>query len=155
MNEIRVIFIPPLKVVSSGPINTMEELRAFDQWWSAIDMTNYITPRDFMWFNERINAMEWVVAIPETHTEFGKYQITNFPGGLYAVATSKDSEEGALNTQKYIKNWIHGSKAFAVSTRENDSVERFDMCHVITPKVFKEKMGYHLSDYFVPIVAIE
>jgi hypothetical protein len=39
-----------------------------------------------------------------------------------------------------------------LSTSENDPVERYEMCHVVTPKVFKEKKGYHLSDIFVPIV---
>lgn len=154
MNHIRVIYIPPLKVVSSGAINTIEELRAFDQWWSAIDMTSYITPRDFMWFNEKLNAMEWVVAVPDDLTEFGNYQLANFPGGLYAVATSKDSEEDSMVVQNNIKDWINNSKVFVISSCENDTVERYEMCHVITPKIFKEKMGYHLSDYFVPIIAL-
>lgn len=98
----------------------MEELEKFDRWWSAIDVKNYITPRDFMWYNETEKYMEWVFAIPDNYKDFGDYSLEDFPGGLYAVITSKDNE--------------------------------YAMNHVITPKVFKEKMGYHLSDNFIPIV---
>lgn len=50
MHNIRIINIPELKAVSSGAITSIEELEAFDRWWSAIDVKDYITPRDFMWY---------------------------------------------------------------------------------------------------------
>lgn len=152
MHHIRVIQIPPLKVVTSGSITTMEELEAFDRWWSAIDMKHYITPRDFMWFNESRNYMEWVFAIPEGLTDTGGYELTEFAGGLYAVGTTKDSEEDNEQVKKSIKEWVKGSGCFELSNKNNEPIERYTMFHVITPKVFKEKMGYHLSDIFVPIV---
>jgi hypothetical protein len=92
MQNIRVIEIPPLKVVSSGSITTMEELEAFDKWWSSIDTKHYITPRDFMWYNQKKAYMEWVFAIPEGHSDTGGYDLVDFSGGLYAVGTSKDLE---------------------------------------------------------------
>lgn len=152
MQNIRVINIPPLKVVSSGSITTMEELEAFDKWWSSIDAKHYITPRDFMCFNVKKNYMEWIYAIPEGHTDTGGYELGDFPGGLYAVGTSKDSEDDSNEAKEFIRKWVIDSKCFEVSTNENDPVERYEMCHVTTPKIFKEKMGYHLSDIFVPIV---
>lgn len=152
MQNIRVINIPPLKVVTSGSITTMEELEAFDKWWSSIDVRNYITPRDFMWYNSKKNCMEWIFAIPEGYTETGGYELMDFTGGLYAVTTSKDTEEDCDEAKEYIHKWVADSNSFELSTRENDSVERYSMNHIITPKIFKEKMGYHLSDIFVPIV---
>ncbi|MDF2544239.1 MAG: transcription activator effector binding [Herbinix sp.] len=152
MQNIRIINIPALKVVSSGAITTMEELDSFDQWWSSIDVSSYITPRDFMWYNEEEQYMEWVFAIPEGHNDFGAYKQTNFPGGLYAVATSKDTEEDCNSTREELRRWIASSGCFELSTRENDVTVRYTMNHVVTPKVFKEKMGYHLSDNFIPIV---
>jgi DNA gyrase inhibitor GyrI len=94
MQNIRIIKVPPLKVVSSGAITNMEELEAFDRWWSAIDMSHYITPRDFMWYNEKEKYMEWVVAVPDNISDFSDYQLVDFPGGLYAVAASKNTDEG-------------------------------------------------------------
>ncbi|MDF2589091.1 MAG: transcription activator effector binding [Anaerocolumna sp.] len=152
MEQVRVIRIPELKVVTSGPITNMEEFEAFDNWWSSINTKDYITPRDFMWFNEQKQCMEWVFAIPDGCTDFDKYQLVVFPGGLYAVATSKDTEEDSVKTREEINNWVLKSDCFEVSTKENDTSLRYPMCHVITPKVFKKNMGYHLSDQFIPIV---
>ena len=152
MQNVRIVKIPALKVVSSGAITNMEELEKFDSWWSAIDVNNYITPRDFMWYNEKENYMEWVFAIPNNYKDFGNYHLKDFPGGLYAVATSKDDEDGCINAREQIHNWVLESGCFELSTEKNDIVIRYPMNHVITPTIFKEKMGYHLSDNFVPIV---
>lgn len=152
MHNVRVINIPELKVVSSGPITNMSELEAFDNWWSSIDMKGYITPRDFMWYNEEENYMEWIFAIPENWGNFGGYQLIDFSGGLYAVATSKDTEEDCNSVREEIHKWISESDCFELSTNANDTAIRYTMNHVITPKIFKTKMEYHLSDNFVPIV---
>lgn len=155
MHTIRVIHIPPLKVATSGKITTMEQLEAFDTWWSSIDAKHYITPRDFMWVNDKENYAEWIFAIPEGCTDTGGYELIDFPGGLYAVATSKDQDDDANDVKAAISQWVQDSACFELATSANDPIERFTMCHVVTPKVFKEKMGYHLSDVFVPIILKE
>lgn len=152
MHNIRIINIPKLNVVSSGAITTMEELDVFDRWWSAIDVKEYITPRDFMWYNEKEKYMEWVFAIPVGLKDFNGYQLTEFPGGLYAVTTSKNTEEDCNSTREEIRKWVLSSDCFDLSLADEDGITRYTMNHVITPKIFKEKMGYHLNDNFVPIV---
>lgn len=152
MQNVRIIKIPELKVVSSGAISNMEELNKFDSWWSAIDVNNYITPRDFMWYNEKEKYMEWVFAVPDNYKDFDNYNLKDFPGGLYAVTTSKDNEEDCNNAREQIRKWVLESGCFELSEEKNDIAIRYTMNHVITPKIFKEKMGYHLSDNFVPIV---
>ncbi|WP_160687700.1 GyrI-like domain-containing protein [Clostridium sp. C2-6-12] len=154
MENIRIIKIPQLKVVSSGAISTMEQLEAFDSWWSSIDMNHYITPRDFMWYNKKEKYMEWVVAVPENYSDLGNYHSVDFPGGLYAVATSKDTEEDCNNVKEEIRKWVTDSDCFKLSTDKNDITPRYTMNHVLTPKIFKEKMGYHLCDIFVPILTL-
>ncbi|WMJ88557.1 GyrI-like domain-containing protein [Anaerocolumna sp. MB42-C2] len=154
MQNIRIINIPQLKVVSSGAITNMEEFEAFDKWWSAIDVSHYITPRDFMWYNEKEEYMEWVFAVPDNYDNFDKYKLVDFPGGLYAVATSRDTDEDSNITKEQICKWVIESGCFELSTEENDTTIRYTMAHVLTPKIFKDKMGYHLSDNFVPIIAI-
>jgi DNA gyrase inhibitor GyrI len=152
MQNVRIIKIPELKVVSSGAITNMEELEKFDSWWSVIDVNNYISPRDFIWYNEKEKYMEWVFAIPDNYTNLSDYKLNVFPGGLYAVMTSQDNEEDSNNVREQICKWVVESDCFELSTEENDINIRYPMNHVITPKIFKEKMGYHLSDNFVPIV---
>jgi DNA gyrase inhibitor GyrI len=152
VQNVRIIKIPELKVVSSGAITNMEELEKFDSWWSAIDVNNYITPRDFMWYNEKEECMEWVFAIPENYKDVGDYHLKDFPGGLYAVLSSKNTEEDCNNAREEIRQWVLKSGCFELSTDENDKAIRYSMNHVITPKIFQEKMGYHLTDNFVPII---
>ncbi|EPR11489.1 transcriptional regulator [Ruminiclostridium papyrosolvens] len=154
MQNVRIIKIPQLKVVSSGAITNTEEFEAFDRWWSAIDVSRYITPRDFMWYNEKEKYMEWVFAVPDNYKNFGNYKLVDFPGGLYAVATSIDTDEDCNIAKEQIRKWVIESGCFELSTEENDTTIRYAMAHVLTPKIFKEKMGYHLSDNFVPIVTI-
>jgi hypothetical protein len=153
MQYVRVIDFPRLKVVSSGPITTMEEFDKFDRWWSAIDSKDYITPRDFMWYNEKENYMEWIFAVPKDCYDFGDYALTEFPGGLYAAVTSKDTDEDCKLAKQEISNWIDESKCFELSTPCNDKITRYTMSHIVTPRVFKKRMGYHLTDTFVPIIA--
>ncbi len=154
MQNVRIIKIPQLKVVSSGAITNLEELEKFDRWWSAKDVNNYITPRDFMWYNEKEEYTEWFFAIPDNDKDFGDYLLKDFPGGLYAVITSQDNEEDCNNAREHIRKWVLESGCFELSTEKNDIAIRYTMNHVITPKIFKEKMGYHLCDNFVPIVVI-
>lgn len=152
MFQVRIINIPPLSVVSSGPITTIEEMEAFDGWWSKIEAKNYITPRDFMYFNEEKNCMEWIFAMVDGQTDTGGYEISHFPGGLYAVGTTKNTDEASKESKEYIYNWVNESEVFELSTTENDPVNRYDMFHVSSPEIFNEKMGYHLSEIYVPIV---
>lgn len=156
MQSVRIIKIPQLKAVSSGKITNEKEFDAFDKWWSGIEAKDYITPRDFLWLNEKENYMEWIFAIPLNLSDFGGYEPIDFPGGLYAVATAKtyeaDNGEDEKQTKNLIKEWIQNSGCFEASNSGNDTFQRYIMSHVITPKIFKEKMGYHLSDIFVPVV---
>ncbi|MCL2487819.1 MAG: GyrI-like domain-containing protein [Oscillospiraceae bacterium] len=147
MENMRVIHFHNMKMVSSGPITNMEELTEFDNWWSKIDLNDYITPRDFMYEDDEKNCMIWLVAIPRGFTDTGKYEVVDFPGGLYAVSTAKDgNKEDMDNVKNIISQWIKDSGCF------EETNERHKMAHVCTPKIFKEKMGYHLTDLFVPIV---
>ncbi len=56
------------------------------------------------------------------------------------------------NAREQLCKWVIESDCFELSTEKNDTAIRYTMNHVITPKIFREKMGYHLSDNFVPIV---
>jgi DNA gyrase inhibitor GyrI len=150
--EIRVIKIPAMKMVSSGPLTDEKTFFAFDNWWSGIDVKNYITPRDFMQFNKQQNCMEQLFAIPEEFVNTSKYEIIDFPGGLYAVATAKDKDDEFKRVRQEILEWVENNEHFTLPDNENDISERYELTHVITPKIFKEKCGYHLSDCWIPIV---
>lgn len=145
--DIRGIELPKGKAARSGK----SDLDEFDKWWSSIKVEQNIFPRDFMWFNPVLNDFEWLFIIPENLTDTNGYEVFDFPGGLYAVATAIDGED-INRVNRLIHQWVDNSDCFEVSNTENDSVVRYDMGHIITPEIFYTKMGYHLMDLYVPIV---
>lgn len=151
--DIRVIYFSNMKMISSGPIRDMEAFNKFDNWWSSIDTKNYITPRDFLYFDEKQNAMIWLFAPPEYFENTSKYEYIDFPGGLYAVCSSKDGDGVDMDRIKTaMRKWIQDSGCFEESNEINELNKRYELGHVCTPPIFKEKMGYHLMDLFIPIV---
>lgn len=147
MPDIRVVELPRAKAVRSGKGN----LEAFDRWFSALSIPQNLFPRDFMWYNPEYNDFEWLYILPENRIDTGGFEVFDFPGGLYAVATAIDGEAiGRVN--RLIHQWVEEQEHFEVSSVNNDPEPRYDMGHIVTPEIFYEKTGYHLMDLFVPIV---
>lgn len=141
MPFIRIVKLPSLRMVRSG--NT--ELEEFSNWFSDIE-TMY--PRDFMWYNPKLECFEWLYALPEGFNNTNGYETFEFPGGLYAVATAFDEGEEIMRINKLIHKWVDNSEEFEVSNSDNDLNERYDMGHIITPQgVYRPQM-----DLFIPIV---
>lgn len=145
--DIRVIELPPVLMARSGEA----DLDAFDHWFSSVDTRHYLAPRDFLWFNACTNRFEWLFALTHDMEDTAGFETFLFPGGLYAVATAVDGDE-IPKVNAMIHKWVDQHEHFACSTAANDPHERYDMGHIITPKVFKDCAGYHLMDLFVPIV---
>lgn len=147
MPDIRVICLPRLKMARSW----RSDLDEFDRWWSGVDVGSSLFPRDFMWYNEKLDCFEWLFAIPDGLTDTNGYEVFDFPGGLYAVATAIDGDE-INKVNRLIHKWAQENEFFEPANDGNDAHERYDMGHIVTPPVFREKTGYHLMDLFVPIV---
>lgn len=154
--DIRVIHIPRMKMISSGPLEDMQRFEAFDQWWSAIDTAGHITPRDFMYFDPQLNCMIWLFAPPENFINTSTYPWVDFPGGLYAVCAARDGDGVDMDkTKDAMRRWIRESGCFEESAPSNDTCTRYELGHVCTPEIFKQRMGYHLMDLFIPIVVTD
>ncbi|EGD45962.1 transcriptional regulator, MerR family [Ruminiclostridium papyrosolvens DSM 2782] len=144
MPDIRIILLPKVKMARSG--NT--DLGEFDKWWSSVVVEQSLFPRDFMWYNSKLNYFEWLFTIPENMTDTNGYEVFDFPGGLYAVATAYDEGEEISRINGLIHKWIDESEEFEVSNNENDTDERYDMGHIVSPMgVYRSQM-----DLFIPIV---
>ena len=160
MISIRIVELPRMKVVTSGLLKTQAAFEAFNAWWSAYDkkVMGKIAPRDFMWYNEREQASEWMYAlpVPETGDDYGGYEAKEFAFGLYAVASNLDGDcdeaRDWMATREAIRESIRHSDVFELSTPENDCCERYPLFHIITPPHYFERTGTHQQDMFVPIV---
>lgn len=147
-----------MKVVTSGPIRTQEAFEAFNKWFSEYheSLACELTPRDFMWYNEREKATEWIYALPEKaqESDCGGYEVKTFCFGLYAVAVCKDADlDNAtdwMETQQEIKEWVKDSKLFMLHENGPNNEERYNMFHIVTPGWLQQK-GFCLENLYVPI----
>lgn len=144
MPDIRIVKLPRVRMARSG--NT--DLEAFDNWWSSIAVEQSLFPSDFMWFNPKSSCFEWLFMLPEHVTETNGYEVFEFQGGLYAVATARDEGEEIERVSRLIHKWVAESEDYELFDSHNHSEERYDMGHVITPKEVSQRQ----MDLFVPII---
>lgn len=145
--DVRIVNLPRVKMARSGDT----DLEKFDSWWSGIEVEQSMFPRDFMWYNPRLNCFEWLFAIPENLTDTNGYEVFDFPGGLYAVATAYDEGEEIGRVNGLIHKWVELSEEYKEFTSNNSAEERYDMGHVISPMGAKRSQ----MDLFIPIVEID
>lgn len=133
MQSIRIVAIPEMKAVYSGPLSDGERFEKFNNWFSAYhaSLKNELYPRDFMWYNERLGVQEWFYALPAGAKEedCGGFEIVDLPGGLFAVASCMDADFDRaadwLNTREELIKWVSESEKFKVY--ENGDGKRKDI----------------------------
>ena len=144
MPDIRIIELPNMRMARSG--NT--DLGVFDEWWSNVKVPQSLFPRDFMWYNTRIECFEWLFVIPDDMRDTNGYEVFDFPKGLYAVATAYDEGEEINRINTLVHKWVHDSDDYEEYLNGDGENERYDMGHVITPmEISRPQM-----DLFIPIV---
>ena len=154
-NTVRIIELPACKMITSGPANGPDafapdgNLFRFMEWFSVYDKgrADRFYPRDFMWSRSG-GGFEWGYAVSEVPEDTGGFDVTDFPGGLYAVAISVDAD-GADHDRVYngILAWVSNSGCFALDETE----ERRSLGNITSPPFVKEIMGYAQMDLYFPI----
>lgn len=96
MQNFRIIELPKMKVAKSGLIRSPEEFFAFCSWFNGYhaSLMCELYPRDFLWYNEKENAKEWIYALPEgaKESDCGGFEVVEYPFGLYAVGVCLDAD---------------------------------------------------------------
>jgi len=121
------------------------KLEQFDAWFSALPRTMF--PRDFLWYDENQGEFIWYyiysndMAIPEA------FNIIDFSGGLYAVASGIDGQD-STEVISEIKGFIKEKGCF-----EEDPTRTY-LGNIPTPPSANQAMGYNQMDYYVPIKII-
>ncbi|MNO15715.1 Bacterial transcription activator, effector binding domain [compost metagenome] len=153
MEKIRIIELPKCKMVSSG-CDTVSDfapggiLDRFDKWFSEVDAQrkDKFYPRDFLWFNEQEGGFVWYYAVEDLSVDTDGFEIVDFEGGLYAVATSIDGdEENSSRVYHGIRDWVINSEHFEIDE------ERSSLGHIITPPTAIKVMGYGQMENYIPI----
>jgi DNA-binding transcriptional MerR regulator len=152
MPDIRIIKLPKVKMACAKGKYLLDEcLDNFNKWWSSVEVKQALFPRDFLQYNLKLEYFEWLFAIPEGMTDTNGYEVVDFPGGLYAVATAFEDDAETERVCNLIHKWVDESDEFEVSNSDNDTNERYDMGHI----VFSEGVYRPQMDIFVPIVIKE
>ncbi len=146
MENVRIYEIPACKMVSSqcGMFGD-GKLEKFDNWFSSLPRTMF--PKDFLWFDSKREGFVWYylynkeLSIPED------FELVDFPGGLYAVASGIDGQDSS-DVINAIKNFIMEKGCF-----EEDSSREY-LGNIPTPPSAAKAMGYNQMDYYVPIKTV-
>ncbi|MNC53372.1 hypothetical protein D3C75_1027760 [compost metagenome] len=74
------------------------------------------------------------------------FEVVDFEGGLYAVATSIDgNEEDSSKVYHQIVEWVVNSGCFEMDEG------RFSLGHITTPQSATKAMGYAQMENYIPI----
>ncbi|GFI65106.1 hypothetical protein IMSAG185_00700 [Lachnospiraceae bacterium] len=143
MQSVRVYEMPACKMVSSGTgMFGEEKFNLFDEWLSS--QKRGLFPKDFLfWARE---GFVWLYMYEDGMNVPNEFEIIDFQGGLYAVATDIDqkTDKGLMDAEI--------DKFLSENGFERDT-SRSELGNIITPPLAKEIMGYEQMDHYIPIKA--
>lgn len=141
MQSVRILEIPACKMVVSQPGMFGDgKLEAFDEWLSA--QSGDIFPKDFLYSED--GKFRWAYIWTEGMVVPENFELIDWQGGLYAVATDADesTDKSAMNCA--VENFI------AACGFESDPT-RPELGNIITPPTAAEIMGFSQMDYWYPV----
>ncbi len=145
MQSIRIYEMPACKMVSSGiGMFGDEKFEIFDAWLSA--QKRGMFPKDFLFWDK--TGFHWLYMYEEGMYVPSEFEIIDFSGGLYAVATDKDQQTDSNAMKKEMDAFL------AENDLERDP-SRAELGNIITSPLAREILGYDQMDYYTPIKAKE
>ncbi|GFI55728.1 hypothetical protein IMSAG013_00779 [Clostridiales bacterium] len=155
LKNMRAIEIPKFRALSSG-IKTLDELFGpGDSFSSWVNNHRYLfkehiyEPQDFLWHeNNDTNRSTWVLAIKDevTEADTAPYEIIEFPGGMFLVATGDENDNDDLNeTIISMVDWINNNEVF-----EHGDLP--GMCNMPNPDgAIDQALGIAQQQIYLPI----
>ena len=147
--DIMIIRIPTFRAVTSGLASWDEVFGAFHDWQPEhnhlfkpviFDCPDFLTGIE--------DKVEWFWGVKDEVTEddVKPYEITEFQGGLYAVAVSVDGDGESHNkVRAKTEKWLENTN-FAV-----DNDRRLAAHMIYVDDEIKEGLGYHQLNLYAPI----
>lgn len=141
MQPIRIYEMPDGKMVSSGVgMFGEEKFEAFQAWMSA--QKRCMFPKDFLlWTGE---GFHWLYMYEEGMSVPPAFDVIDFKGGLYAVATDIDQQ-----TDRTLLNAAVGQFLQEHGLERDPS--RPELGNIITSPLAQQLLGYEQMDYYTPI----
>ena len=143
MQSIKIYEMPDCKMVSSGKgMFGEEKFDRFDEWLSS--QKRGLFPKDFLFGEE--DGLTWLYMFEDGMSVPPEFEIIDFQGGLYAVATDIDQKTD-MDSMNAEVNAFLSENGF-----ERDTLRK-DLGNIITSQAAQKIMGYEQMDYYFPIKA--
>lgn len=160
LRNMRVIRIPKFRAVSSGQ-QTFDEIfgeHGFDKWCAEhreLIKDLIYTPSDFLWhegapetYGHGLNV--WIRAVNDgvTAEDVAPYALTEFPGGIFLVATADENDNDDLEeTVSGMFDWIRESAVF-----EYGDFPKSGMCNMPAADTdIDQALGIAQQQIFLPL----
>ncbi|MEA4823196.1 MAG: AraC family transcriptional regulator [Clostridiaceae bacterium] len=128
-------------MVSSGTgLFGEEKFDQFNNWFSSLPQSMY--PKDFLYWDGK--GLCWLYLYDEKMNVPSAFEIVDFEGGLYSVATDIDQKTN-MNAMKTAVDQFLDENGF---TRDDS---RFELGNIITSPKAKEILGCCQMDYYTPV----
>ena len=144
-----IIRIPKFRAVTSGLVSWDEVFGTFGQWVEA--HTDFFAEAifgcpDFLTGKDDKAEWYWKVKDDVTEADVAPYTITEFQGGLYAVAVSVDADgESHDKVRAKVDKWLE-------TTNFVEDENRMKMGHVIyADEEIKKGLGYDQMNLYLPV----
>lgn len=145
MQYVRIYDMPNCKMVSSGiGMFGEEKFERFSEWLSS--QKRGLFPKDFLFWD--VNGFHWMYMYEEGMNVPKEFEIIDFQGGLYVVATDIDQKTDTELMKQEVDNFLN-ENGF-----ERDA-SRAELGNIITSPIAKKILGYEQMDYYTPIKAKE
>ena len=143
MQSVRIYEMPACKMVSSGTGMFGEgKFNLFDEWLSSQERGLF--PKDFLyWAGE---GFVWLYMYEDGMNVPDEFEIIDFPGGLYAVATDIDQKTDKERMDTDIDQFLSGNGF-------DRDASRPELGNIITSPLAKKIMRYEQMDYYIPVKA--
>jgi hypothetical protein len=150
----RGIEIPKFRAVSSG-LKTFDELfgtggvsERIDVDFEHLIQKQIFDEAGFLWHEGDKNILIRAVKDHVTAEDVAPYDIIEFPGGIFLVATADESDNDDLNsTVSCMMTWINNSDIF-----EYGDFPKSGMCNMPNPDgAFDKALGIAQQQIFLPL----
>jgi len=154
LQNMRLIEIPKFRAVSSG-LKTFDELFGADGFSSWVDVDNahiimkQITDEPgFLWREGDKSVLIRPIKDNVTEKDTAPYEIIEFPGGMFLVATGDETDRDDLEeTIGCMRNWIRSSDVF-----EYGDFPKSGMCNMPNADgIIDKALGIAQQQIFLPL----
>lgn len=141
MQSIRIYEMPDCKMVSSGKgMFGEEKFNRFEEWLSR--QKRGLFPKDFLFGGE--DGFTWLYMLEDGMSVPSEFEIIDFQGGLYAVATDIDQKTDLDFMNAEVDKFLNENGLKRDRSRPQ-------LGNIITSPDVNKIIGYDQMDYYFPI----